>query len=38
MEKYGVMVIKEPVTVAGRSKASTVFARSDPVIVGSNPA
>jgi hypothetical protein len=29
--------ITQPVTVAERSKAYTVFARSEAVIVGSNP-
>jgi hypothetical protein len=30
-------VNKQPVTVAERSKACTVFARSEAAIVGSNP-
>jgi hypothetical protein len=30
-------MVSEPVTVAARSKVRTVFARSDAVIVGSNP-
>jgi hypothetical protein len=32
-----IIIIIIPVTVAKRSKAWTVFARSDAVIVGSNP-
>jgi hypothetical protein len=34
----GIIRILVPITVAARSKAWTVFARSDAGIVGSNPA
>jgi hypothetical protein len=36
-QHYNVITNKLPIAVAARSKAWTVFARSDAVIVGSNP-
>jgi hypothetical protein len=34
---YSTVVVIQPITVAARSKAWTVFARSNTGIVGSNP-
>jgi hypothetical protein len=36
-QNWDILLLGSPVTVAERSQAWTVFARSDAVIVGSNP-
>jgi hypothetical protein len=37
INKFALIMETQPVTVAERSKASTVFARSDAGVAGSNP-